>query len=63
MSIEKTFQTLETAMEWCTSLQAELNEKVSSDERGGRFMRTFELLDLLEHSLIETARELKEAKV
>lgn len=51
---------LETAMERCTALQAEMN-KVPVEDRG-RLMRAFELLDLLEHALLETVITIKEAK-
>lgn len=44
----------------CTALQVEM-KTVPAEDRG-RLMRAYELLDLLEHSLLETARELKEAK-
>ena len=60
MRIEKAFKALETAMERCTALQSEMN-KVPVEDRG-RLMRAFELLDLLEHALLETAKELKEVK-
>jgi hypothetical protein len=62
MNCKIALKTLETAMERCTALQVELTEKVPPDERNGRFMRTFEVLDLLEHSLIQAAKELKEEK-
>jgi len=60
MSIEAAFKSLETAMTRCTALQVEM--KTVPVEDRGRFMRAFELLDLLEHALLETAKELKEAK-
>jgi len=60
VSIETTFKALETAMERCAALQSEMN-KVPVEDRG-RLMRAFELLDLLEHSLLETTKELKEIK-
>lgn len=60
MSIETAFKALEIAMERCTALQSEM-KKVPVEDRG-RLMRAFELLDLLEHALLETAKELKEIK-
>ena len=60
MSIEAAFKALEAAMTRCTALQVEM--KTVPVEDRGRFMRAFELLDLLEHALLETAKELKEAK-
>ncbi len=60
MSIETAFKSLKTAMERCSALQAEMS-KVPAEDRG-RLMRAFELLDILEHALLETAKELKEIK-
>ena len=60
MSIETAYKALETSMEHCSALQSEMN-KVPVEERG-HLMRAFELLDLLEHDLLETAKELKGAK-
>jgi len=60
MSIETAFKALEIAMERCTAFQSEM-KKVPVEDRG-RLMRAFELLDLLEHALLETAKELKEIK-
>jgi len=44
-------------MDRCTALQSEM-KKVPVEDRGG-LMRAFELLDLLEHALLETAKELE----
>ena len=60
MSIETAFKALETAMTRCTALQVEM--KTVPVEDRGRLMRAYELLDLLEHALLETAKELKEIK-
>ena len=60
MSIETAFKSLETAITRCTALQVEM-ENVPAEDRG-RLMRAYELLDLLEHALLETAKELKEIK-
>ncbi len=60
MSIEKAFKALESAMARCTALQVEM--KTVPVEDRGRLMRAYELLDLLEHALLETAKELKEVK-
>lgn len=62
MSTETSFHALEAAMERSTALKAELSEKIPPDERGGRFLRAFELLDLLEHSLLQLAKEMKDIK-
>jgi hypothetical protein len=59
VSIETAYKALETSMEHCSALQSEMN-KVPVGERG-HLMRAFELLDLLEHDLLETAKELKRA--
>ena len=60
MSIEKVFKALESAMARCTALQVEM--KTVPVEDRGRLMRAYELLDLLEHALLDTAKELKEVK-
>ena len=60
MSIDTAFKELETAMTRCTALQVEM--KTVPVEDRGRLMRAYELLDLLEHALLETAKELKEVK-
>ena len=60
MSIETAFKGLETAMTRCTALQVEM--KTVPVEDRGRLMRACELLDLLEHALLETAKEMKEVK-
>ncbi len=60
MSIERAYKAFETAMERYTALQSEMN-KVPVEDRG-HLMRAFELLDLLEHALLETAKEFKELK-
>ncbi|MGO9013993.1 MAG: hypothetical protein ACLQF0_03330 [Dissulfurispiraceae bacterium] len=60
MSIETAFKALETAMTRCTALQVEM--KTVPVEDRGRLMRAYELLDLLEHALLDTAREMKETK-
>ena len=60
VSIETAFKALETAMTRCTALQVEM--KTVPVEDRGRLMRAYELLDLLEHALLETAKELKEVK-
>jgi len=57
VSIETAFKALETAMARCTALQVEM--KTVPVEDRGRLMRAYELLDLLEHDLLETAKELK----
>ena len=58
MSIETAFKALETAITRCTALQVEM-QTVPAEDRG-RLMRAYELLDLLEHALLVTAKELKE---
>ena len=60
MSTETAFKALEAAMERCTALQSEMN-KVPVEDRG-RLMRAFELLDLLEHALLETVKQFREIK-
>ena len=60
MSIETAFKALETAMTRCTELQVEM--KTVPIEDRSHLMRAYELMDLLEHALLETAKELKEAK-
>ncbi len=60
MSNERVFKALENAIERCTALQSEMR-KVPVKDRG-QLMRAFELLDLLEHALLETSKELKELK-
>jgi len=60
VSIEKVFKALESAMARCTALQVEM--KTVPVEDRGRLMRAYELLDLLEHALLDTAKELKEVK-
>jgi hypothetical protein len=60
MSIETAFKALETAIERCAALQKEMN-RVPVEDRG-HLMRAFEHLDLLEQSLLKTAKELKEIK-
>ncbi len=57
MSIETAFRALETAMARCTALQVEM--KTVPVEDRGRLMRAYELLDLLERALLETAKELE----
>jgi len=47
-------------MERCTALQSEM-KNVPAEDRG-RLMRAYELLDLLELSLLETAKEMKGLK-
>jgi len=56
--IEKAYSALEIAMERCAALQTELSEK-AEHEKAGRFMRSFELLDLMEQSLTQAATAIK----
>jgi hypothetical protein len=57
VSIETALKALETAMTRCTALQVEMSTVPVEDR--GRLMRAYELLDLLEISLLETAKEMK----
>ncbi|TAN42683.1 MAG: hypothetical protein EPN22_11755 [Nitrospirae bacterium] len=58
MSIEKAFHAIEEAMGHCSALRMELNEKVSAYDKGALYMRSFEMIDLLERALVRAGEEM-----